>query len=52
MNREQRRKKGRAEQIQPPRPNEDTLKRPTDDPEAARTKSSAHGKVTADKWNQ
>jgi hypothetical protein len=47
-----RRKKGRSEQLHPPRPNEDALKRPPADDEAARAKSSVHGKVTADKWNQ
>jgi len=47
-----RRKKGRSQQLHPPKPNEDTLKRPPADDEQARAKSSGHGKVTADKWNQ
>jgi len=31
---------------------EELLKRPPADDEGARAKSSGHGKVTADKWNQ
>ena len=52
MSGKQRRKKGRSEELGPPRPNEDALKRPPADDEAVRAKASGHGKVTADKWNQ
>jgi hypothetical protein len=33
-------------------PEDEVLKRPPADDEGARAKSSGHGKVTADKWNQ
>ena len=52
MTGKQRRKKGRSEQLHPPRPNEDELKRQPADDAAARAKAERHGKVTADKWNQ
>jgi hypothetical protein len=51
MNREQRRGPGKGE----PKPEyEQKLidKSPPDDEQSARTKSSRHKKVTADKWNQ
>lgn len=33
-------------------PEDERLKRPPADDAGARAKSSGHGKVTADKWNQ
>jgi hypothetical protein len=52
MNREQRRHPDKVSAPKPPQEKELLDKSPPDDEQSARTKSSRHKKVTADKWNQ
>jgi hypothetical protein len=52
MNREQRRRPEGREQPPPQEPNEVIKKGTPPDVTSTRAKSSLHGKVTADKWNQ